>query len=129
MIYLDTSALVKLARREAETDALRAWLAENQRPLVASALVRTETARALRRSAPEAVPALRSVLALVNQFPVSDAVLDAAAALPEPGLRSLDAIHLATASMHASLLTWFVAYDVRLATSARAHGLPVATPS
>ena len=129
MIYLDSSAIVKLARQEAETDALRAWLAANPSPLVSSALARTETARALLRSEPTALPVLRAVLALLHQKPVTDALLDAAARLPGTTLRSLDAIHLATADELASALTWFVAYDRRLADTARSRGLPVISPT
>jgi uncharacterized protein len=128
LIYLDSSAIVKLARQESETDALRAWLAANPRPLTASALARTEAARALIRSEPKALPVLRSVLAVLHQKPVTDAVLDAAARLPGATLRSLDAIHLATAEELAAVLTWFVAYDRRLADAARSRGLPVVTP-
>lgn len=129
MIYLDSSAVVKLARQEPETDALRAWLAANPRPLAASALVRTEAARALSRTEPAALPVLRMVIALLHQPPVTDAVLDAAAQLPGTTLRSLDAIHLATAEELAPVLTWFVAYDKRLADAARQRGLPVASPA
>jgi len=128
VIYLDSSAVVKLSRRERESDALRAWLAANPQPLVASALVRTECARALRRTEPSALAVLRSVLAVLHQFPLTEAVLDAAGTLPEPGLRSLDAIHLATAAEHSGLLAWFVAYDQRLAGAARTLGLPVCAP-
>jgi predicted nucleic acid-binding protein len=129
MIYLDSSALVKLARQEAETDALRAWLAENSQPLVASALARTEATRALMRSQPSAVSVLRAVLALLHQKPVTDPILDAAADLPGPTLRSLDAIHLATAEDLRQVLTWFVAYDKRLLDAARSRGLPVVSPT
>jgi predicted nucleic acid-binding protein len=129
MIYLDSSAIVKLARRESETAALRTWLAANPHPLVTSALARTETTRALTRSEPTAVTVLRAVLALLHQKPVTDAVLDAAANLPGPTLRSLDAIHLATAAELQPALAWFIAYDKRLAEAARSHGLRVATPS
>jgi predicted nucleic acid-binding protein len=129
VIYLDSSAVVKLARREAETDALRGWLAANPQPLTASALARTEAARALLRTEPAALGVLRSVLALLHQVPVTDAILDRAAQLPEPTLRSLDAIHLATAKELAAALTWFVAYDRRLAAAARSHNLQVIAPA
>jgi uncharacterized protein len=108
VIYLDSSAIVKVARQESETDALRAWLAANPRPLAASVLARTEAARALLRSEREALPVLRAVLAVLHQKPVTDAVLDAAARLPGAALRSLDAIHLATAEELAAVLTWLV---------------------
>lgn len=128
MIYLDSSAIVKLARREAETRALREWLAANPAPLAASALARTETRRALLRTEPIAVPVLDAVLATVNQAPVSDAILDAAGRLPGANLRSLDAIHLATADELRPVLTWFVAYDARLLDAARSRKLRVASP-
>jgi uncharacterized protein len=129
VIYLDSSAIVKLARQESETDALRAWLAANPRPLVSSALARTEAARALLRNEPKALPVLRAILALLHQKPVTDALLDAAAQLPGTTLRGLDAIHLATVEEFASALTWFVAYDKRLADAARSRGLPVVSPT
>jgi predicted nucleic acid-binding protein len=128
VIYLDSSAIVKLAHQEGETDALRAWLAANPGPLAASALARTETARALVRIDPTALPVLQAVLALLHQKPVTDAVLDAAAQLPGETLRSLDAIHLATAEELVPVLAWFVSYDKRLAESARSRGLPVVSP-
>jgi uncharacterized protein len=129
VIYLDSSAIVKLARQEAESSALRSWLTEHPRPIVASSLARTETARAMMRSDPAALPTLWSVLSLLIQKPVSDAVLDAAAALPGTTLRSLDALHLATAEALLPTLRWFVAYDKRLADAARERGLPVAMPT
>ncbi|MGH3680221.1 MAG: type II toxin-antitoxin system VapC family toxin [Natronosporangium sp.] len=129
MIYLDSSAVVKLARQESETDALRAWLAAHPQPLVASALARTEATRAIRRNEPAAVTVLRAVLTLLHQKPITDAVLDAAADLPGPTLRSLDAIHLANAEEFRPVLAWFVVYDKRLAEAARARGLPVVSPS
>lgn len=128
MIYLDSSAVVKLVRREAETDALRGWLASNAQPLVSSALVRTETARALTRSEPGALAVLPSVLALLLQRSVTDDLLDAAGRYTDPVLRSLDAIHLATAEELRSALTWFVTYDKRLADAAQARGLQVCIP-
>jgi predicted nucleic acid-binding protein len=127
VIYLDSSAIVKLARQEAETHALRAWIGEEQQPACTSALARTETARTLQRSDPASLPILRAVLATLHQAPVSDALLDAAAALPGANLRSLDAIHLATAEAFASL-RWFVAYDNRLLDAARLRGLPAIAP-
>ncbi|WP_322748199.1 MULTISPECIES: type II toxin-antitoxin system VapC family toxin [unclassified Frankia] len=129
MIYLDSSAIVKLVRQESETDALRAWLAANPMPLTASALARTEATRALIRTEPAALPVLRAVFAVLHQKPITDAVLDAAATLPDAMLRSLDAIHLATAEELAPVLTWFVAYDKRLVQAARSRGLPVASPT
>ncbi|MDG4821539.1 type II toxin-antitoxin system VapC family toxin [Asanoa sp. WMMD1127] len=129
MIYLDSSAVVKLAHREPETVALRVWLEANARPLASSALARTESHRALQRTNPTAIPALRAVLATIHQRPLTDELLDAAAALPGAGLRSLDALHLATAESLRHVLTWFVSYDKKLLDAAKARGLPVIAPA
>ncbi|MGH3487973.1 MAG: type II toxin-antitoxin system VapC family toxin [Actinopolymorphaceae bacterium] len=129
MIYLDSSAIVKLARQDAESDALRTWIAGNPRPLVASALVRTEATLALTRTEPSALPTLRAVLALLHQAPVTDPILDVAGGLPGTYLRSLDAIHVATAEGFSGLLTSFVAYDKRLVEAASSRGLPVISPA
>jgi predicted nucleic acid-binding protein len=129
VILLDSSAIVKLARQESESDALRAWITANDGPLAASALARTEAARALRRTEPAALPVLPAVLSVFHQKPITDAILDAAAQLPGDTLRSLDAIHLASAEELRSVLTWFVAYDKRLREAARTSGLPVVSPA
>ena len=81
------------------------------------------------RTEPAALPVLRSVLALLHRISITNAILDAAAQLPDPALRSLDAIHLATAEELAPALTSFVAYDRRLAEAARSRGLPVVAPA
>ena len=133
MIYLDTAALVKLIRVEAETTALVRWL-NNQpdQPMVASALVEVEIPRALRRSQPTVLGAVANVLARLHRVEISAAVRAAAGAYPEPSLRSLDAIHLATAELLVASgkpLTAFVTYDKRLFAAAEAAGLPVAAPN
>jgi predicted nucleic acid-binding protein len=128
VIYLDSSAIVKLVHLEAESGALRGWLAANAAPMVTSGLARTETARALLRNDPAALPALVPVLSTMLRRPITDAILEAAAQIPEPTLRSLDAIHLATAEEFRPILTAFVAYDLRLAKAALNRGLPAVTP-
>jgi predicted nucleic acid-binding protein len=130
VIYLDTSALVKLVRREVGSDELAGWIAGHpDTPLLSCALCEVELARALRRSEPELLGNIPAVLGRVAIYQPDDLVLATAAAYPDPALRSLDAIHLATA--HAALgdeLTAFVSYDSRLTLAARALGLPVASP-
>lgn len=129
MIYLDACAVVKLTRQEAETDALRAWIAQNPRPLASSALVRAEAVRALVGTEPGALPVLHAVLAVLHLRPITDAVLDAAARLPAAALPTLGAIHVATADDLRHALTAFVTYDRRQAAAARAHDLPVVSPA
>ncbi|GFG72213.1 type II toxin-antitoxin system VapC family toxin [Mycolicibacter senuensis] len=130
MLYLDTSALVKLIRREPESDALADWLDSHESaPWVSSAVVEVELARAIRRLEPARLSDVPAVLARVARYEVDDAVRAAAAAHPDPTLRSLDAIHLATAhAVFGARLTAFVAYDQRLLDVARAVGLPVVIP-
>lgn len=126
--YVDSSALVKLAVGEAESAALRRYLARH-RPLVSSTLARTEVIRALVPLGPEAVRRGRAVLARVDLLRINDRVLDAAALLAPPELRSLDAIHLASAEQLGSDLQGFVTYDDRLATAAASRGIRVTQPA
>jgi hypothetical protein len=129
LIYLDSAAILKLIHVEPETAALRAWLdARADAPRVSSALVQVEVVRAVRRAAPHALGHVAPVLVGVNRFAVSAAVRRVAASFSEPGLRSLDAIHLATAMPMAGELEALVSYDKRLLAAAAAAGLPVACP-
>ena len=128
MIYIDTSAVLKLVHPEAESGALRTWLAGHADDLVSSALVRTEARRALLRNDARALPELPAILSVIAQIPVSEAILDAAAMFPEPLLRSLDAIHLASAQS-ITAVTALLAYDKHLIDAARNAGLTVASPA
>ena len=107
---------------------LRAWLARHPADLLSSALVRTEARRALLRNDPAAIPQLTRVLSFVAQIPVSEAILDRAGALPDPGPRTLDAIHLAGAVLTPGITTMLV-YDKRLAEAARSMALTVVSPA
>jgi uncharacterized protein len=126
--YLDSSALVKLAVREPESVALRRYL-RRRRPLIASALVRTEVTRALLPLGAEAVQRGQHVLARIDLVRINDRVLDAACAMLPAELRSLDAIHLATAQQLGADLARIVTYDDRMAMAADQLGLAVARPS
>jgi predicted nucleic acid-binding protein len=129
VIAFDTSALVELVVREPETDALRAWLdSREDQPWVASDLCRVEVVRAVARAAPAAVATALELLAGLDLVPLSPLLLGEAAALPSPSLRSLDAIHLATALMLGSELTAFAVYDDRLADAAAGPGRPIVRP-
>jgi predicted nucleic acid-binding protein len=130
MLYLDTSALIKLMRREAESDALADWLdSQTTAPWVSSTLIEAELPRALRRIDPSLLPAVAGIVARVSRYEIDEVVRSAAAAYPDTGLRSLDAIHLATgAAVFGTALTAFVTYDERLLAAAAAAGLPTAAP-
>ena len=127
--YLDSSAFLKLIVAEPESPALRRALA--RWPDCASAtLLRTETARALRRSGNEPyVARARRLLRSVHMIRIDEPLLDRAGDLDPPDLRSLDAIHLAAAlSLGADVGIMFV-YDARLQGAAEAYGLDVASPA
>jgi len=127
--YLDTSAVVKLLVREGETAALRRWLRRRPRR-VASALLSVELLRAARRAGePRLVVEARRLLSGITLVDVHGAVLDRAGEL-EPGqLRTLDAIHLATALSLGAELDAVVTYDRRMADAAALVGLAIAAPS
>jgi uncharacterized protein len=130
VIYLDSAAVVKLAHAEAESEALRAWLEERiDTPWTSSVLVEVETLRALARHAPAAVPRLHPVLDLVNMVDLGPGIRILAQTVKPATVRSLDAIHLATALSIGPHLSAFVTYDKRLADAARQAGLPIEAPA
>lgn len=126
--YLDSSAIVKLAIEERESAALRRYL-RRRSPFVSSALARTEVARALLPLGEAAVRAGHDVLSRIELVRVSGRVLGSAGGLLPPELRSLDAIHLATARELGADLARVVTYDERMAEAAEGMGLSVAAPS
>jgi predicted nucleic acid-binding protein len=127
LTYIDSSAIVKLAVAEPESAALRRYLSR-RRPLVSSALARTEVARALMLSGPEAVARGELVLRRIQLVRVNDRVLSEAGRMTPMELRSLDAIHLASARQLGSSVRQIVTYDERMADAAQADGWPVSSP-
>ena len=126
--YLDSSALVKLAVDEVESAALRAYL-RGRRLRVSSAITRIELHRTLARIGETAARRGRSVLVGIELVAISGRVLDSARTIEPRELRSLDAIHLATAARFEGELGSFVTYDDRLARAASAMGMRVAQPA
>jgi predicted nucleic acid-binding protein len=126
--YLDSSALVKLAIAEPESVALRRHL-RRRSTLVSSSLARTEVLRALLLEGDEGLARGRAVLARVDLVRVNDRVLNAAGALLPAHLRSLDAIHLATARELGVDLGHIVTYDERMVEAAGHLGLRTAAPA
>ena len=129
-LYLDSSALVKLVQREAESDALRRYLQAHRSDVrVASELVRVEVVRSVLAGGPAAVSHARRQLARLYLVVIDRDVLDRAATLaPASLLRSLDAIHLATAELLSAELRAILTYDARMVGAAAALGLVVASP-
>ena len=127
-VYLDSSAIVKLAVREPESDALRRHL-RRRRPWISSSLARTEVLRALLPAGEVVVVAGRAVLARCDLVRVNDGVLNIAGTMQPLALRSLDAIHLATAERLGSDVSELVIYDERMAEAARRMGYRVLSPA
>jgi predicted nucleic acid-binding protein len=130
MIYLDSSALVKLALTEPESAALISYLSERQdQALVSSALHRTEVLRAIWQAEPGALTRGVRLVRRIGRISLSSEVLDNAATLPPQRLGTADAIHLASALAIRRDLSAFVAYDKRLLDAAVEAGLPTASPA
>ena len=128
LTYLDSSAIVKLAVREPESAAVRSFL-RRRRPLTSSALARTEVARALLPLGDRAVRQGDDVLRRVELVRLSAGVLALAGRLLPSELRSLDALHLATAQLLGGDLRLVVTYDDRMAAAATALGMKVSSPA
>ena len=127
MIYLDSSALVKLVVTEVESTALRRYLRDRVER-VSSALAKVEVIRAVRPHGAAAVTRARQVLRRVDIIQLDDELLEDAATLDMSVLRSLDAIHLAAARALGDELKAVVTYDGRMAAAAAALGLHVDAP-
>lgn len=132
MIYLDSNAIIKLVAPEPETAELNRWLREQPgAEMFTSKLSEVEVPRALRRNYPGVLGAVSGVLRRLYRIEINDVVRANAAAYLEPNLRSLDAIHLATADVivkAGKTVSAFVTYDKRLAQAAVEVGLTVVAP-
>ena len=127
---MDSSALVKLVQREAESDLLRRFLRRHRADqLVTSALARVEVVRAVLTGGPAALAQARRQLSRLDQILLSTEALDrAATSAPHGQLRTLDAVHLAAAQVVGADLRAVVTYDRRMADAAQDLGLVVETP-
>ena len=125
--YLDSSAVVKLVVAEPESAALRVYL-RRRRPLVSSALARTEVLRALLPAGDLALSRGRDVLRRLDLVRINDRVLEAAGMVQPAHVRSLDAIHLITAQLLGDDLGQLITYDDRMADAATQMGLRTVSP-
>jgi predicted nucleic acid-binding protein len=130
MIYLDSSALLKLLFEETESAELALWISEQTgTPMVTSELAKVEVVRAARRLDADVVPAARVLMSQLDLIPLNSGLIGQAADVGEPPLRTLDAIHLASALSIQADVTAFVAYDLRLVAAAEAAGIESTRPS
>jgi len=129
-LYLDSSALVKLIKKETESEALRRFLRRYRSDgRVTSELSRVEVVRAVAGGGPDAVAHARRQLARVDQIRLDRDLLDAAATLSASVVRSLDAIHLATARFVGADLRAVLTYDVRMQDAAMALAITTHAPA
>lgn len=129
LVYLDSSALVKLVLPEAESEPLLEYI-RTAPDAVTSAIAVVEVVRAARRASehPAVEQRAREVVAGVNLITLSPSLLEVAAAASPRSLRALDALHLATARELGADLEAMVVYDAALADAARAAGIRVVAP-
>ena len=124
--YVDSSAFVKLVVAEAESQALRQFLTDVPRRLTASTLLDVEATRVARAAGGEATNAMTEALRAVVLVDVTRSIRARARLLDPAELRTLDAIHLATALETGA--GEIVVYDRRLAAAAQAYGMHVWSP-
>lgn len=127
MIYLDASAVITLVTGRPYASELRDFLAHSpEAPMGTSTIGFVETARTLDRvgSYPTA---MQDLLASFTEILVTDEIRDAAATLPG-GVRTLDAVHIASAQAVGDALAVLVSYDKRMLDIAHSVGIPVASP-
>lgn len=125
--YLDASAIAKLILEEPESAEMLRWYVEAER-VASNRIGVIETRRAVARRAHD--PArVESVLRSFTVLEIDEIVSISASAIEPPVLRTLDAIHVASALALGAELGAFVTYDDRLAAAARIAGLPVVRPA
>lgn len=127
--YLDTSAALKLLVEEEHSQAFAVFYDGNDDVTwVSSALLRIEMTRTVARAWPALQPDARDLLQAFGYITIDDDIVEGAMSEPDRRLRSLDAIHLATARVLGTDLTALTTYDVRLASAARDAGIEVIAP-
>jgi predicted nucleic acid-binding protein len=129
LYYIDTSAALKLLAEESHSRAFAGFYDESAgASWVSSTLLRIEVIRAVGRAMPAALPDARNLLLAFDYVSIDDEFVDAAMNEPDRMLRSLDAIHLATARVLGPDLDGLATYDDRLAVAAKDAGISVIDP-
>ena len=129
LYYADTSAVIKLLVEESHSQAFAAFYdAHADAEWVSSALLRIELTRAVTRALPVLLPDARDLLLAFSFVAIDDDIVEGAMNEPDRGLRSLDAIHLATARILGEDLDAIVSYDDRLLKAATDAGLATVSP-
>lgn len=124
--YVDASALTKLVLDEPDSVALRRWYVETDQVLC-SRIGIVETRRAVGRQ-PHDTAHLDVIIRSVEVVEFDVDIARQAATIGPVSLRTLDAIHLASAVRLGAAIDAFVTYDDHLAEAARSVGLSVIRP-
>lgn len=129
LYYADTSAVIKLLVEETDSRAFAAFYDEHDdAEWLSSALLRVEVTRAVARALPALLPEARDLLLAFSYLAIDDDIIEGAMNEPDRGLRSLNAIHLATARIFAPELDAIATYDDRLIRAAAEAGLETVSP-
>lgn len=129
LYYLDTSAAFKLLAAEQHAETFLAFYREHRNEdWISSDLLRIELTRTVARHWRALIPDAQRLLDAFEYIQIDEDVVRAAMVEPDPLLRSLDAIHLATARLLGPELTALLTYDDRLAKAADEAGIPTHTP-
>ena len=121
--YVDTSGLAKAIHKEPESDAFNEGLLEHDSQVYCSDLVRVELMRVAGKLGENARLQARSIISAISLIAISPAICDAAGLLEPSNVRSLDAIHLATALVLGDGLEGLLTYDERMSNAARELGI------
>lgn len=124
--FLDASAFLKLLVVESESAEMRRWA--SGRRLVSSDLLRTETRRGVAHMEASVLRSCDQHLAGIQKVRLTPALLDRAGRIPGRGLRTLDAIYVASALQLGDDLADFVSYDRRQLATAERLGLRTISP-
>ena len=126
MWYIDSSAIIKLIKPEKESAALIKKLPKS---LITSSIARVEVARTIAQNEPDLLDYAYDVLIDIQMVPVEDSIITIAANLPVfTKLRTLDAIHMASATAIKNVLKGVITYDKQMANAAESLGFAVLSP-
>lgn len=135
-VYIDSSALIKRSVEEPESDAVERAIqnyAAEDTVLLTSTLAWVEVSRAIRRASSRAeltddqtLEGIERALSGIAERLMTEDVVSLARRVSPPTLRTLDAIHLASALVLD--VDRVIAYDDRLIDACRQNGLQVLSP-
>jgi uncharacterized protein len=127
--YVESSAMAKLVIDEQQSAPLRTALRGHDRWVASDLTVVEVTRAAVRTRGDEGRVQARAALLPVGTVPIDRGIVTLASRLEPPALRSLDAIHIATALTLEPDGIVFYSYDARTIDAARAAGLTVVSPA